>query len=102
MRLGISGKGGAGKTTIAAVLSRTMARRGHQVIAIDCDSDPNLAVNSGVSEERFATLRPFLDHGIRSVPVGKDPVELIADYGMTGPDGVTLLLGARIKRGGGG
>lgn len=102
MRLGISGKGGAGKTTIAALLSRTLARQGHQVIAIDCDSDPNLAVNCGVSEEQFSRLRPFLDHGIRSVPVGKDPVELITDYGMTGPDGVTLLLGARIERGGGG
>lgn len=102
MRLGISGKGGVGKTTTSALLSRTMARRGHQVIAIDCDSDPNLAVNSGLTEEQFAAMRPFLDHGIRSVPVGKDPVELIADYGTTGPDGVMHLLGARIVRGGGG
>lgn len=31
-------------------------------------------------------MRPFLDHGIRSVPVGKDPVELVAEYAMTGPD----------------
>lgn len=102
MRLGISGKGGAGKTTITAVLARTLARQGHAVVAIDCDSDANLAANCGVPGDEVARLRPFLDHGIRSVPVGKDPVELVADYGLTGPDGVTLLLAARIERGGGG
>lgn len=102
MRVGISGKGGAGKTTIAALLARSAARRGHRVIAIDCDSDPNLAVNAGLSEAQFARMRPFLDHGIRSVPVGKDPVELVADYAMTGPDGVMHVLGARIVRAGGG
>ena len=102
MRLGISGKGGAGKTTITAVLARTLARQGHQVIAIDCDSDANLAANCGVPEDEVARLRPFLDRGVRSVPVGKDPVELVADYGLVGPDGVTLLLAARIERAGSG
>lgn len=104
MRVGISGKGGAGKTTIAAVLSRTMARRGHSVIAIDCDSDPNLAANIGMDEAQVAGLRPFLDQspGRRSVPVGRSPAELVTDYGLAGPDGVTVLLGARVERGGGG
>lgn len=102
MRVGISGKGGAGKTTITALLARTLARRGHRVIAIDCDSDANLAANCGVPEEDVARMRPFLDHGIRSVPVGMDPSELVADYGLEGPDGLTLLLAARIERAGGG
>ncbi|MEX2620614.1 MAG: AAA family ATPase [Egibacteraceae bacterium] len=102
MRLGISGKGGVGKTTISAVLARTLARRGHTVIAIDCDSDPNLAINCGITEEQFANLKPFLNRGIASIPVGKDPVELLHDYGLTGPDGVTHLLGARIERAGAG
>ncbi|MBW3638243.1 MAG: P-loop NTPase [Actinobacteria bacterium] len=39
MRVGLSGKGGVGKSTIAAVLSRTLARQGHSVVAVDCDSD---------------------------------------------------------------
>lgn len=104
MRLGISGKGGAGKTTIAAVLSRTLARRGHSVIAIDCDSDPNLAANIGLPEDHVAGLRPFLDQsaGQRTLPVGRSPAELVTDYGVIGPDQVTLLLGARVERGGSG
>lgn len=104
MRVGISGKGGAGKTTIAAVLSRTLARGGHSVIAVDCDSDPNLASNIGVAEAQVAGLRPFLDQSgpERTVPVGRGPAELLTEYGLIGPDGVTLLLGARVEKGGGG
>lgn len=60
VRVGVSGKGGVGKTTVAAVLSRTLARQGRQVIALDCDSDPNLAANCGLPDE-VAALCPFLD-----------------------------------------
>ncbi len=103
MRVGVSGKGGAGKTTVAGILSRSLARSGQRVIAIDCDSDPNLAANSGVSEDRVAALRPLLDQsGDRpDVPAGQ-PVELLAEYGLIGPDGVTFLLGARVEKAGGG
>lgn len=104
MRIGISGKGGAGKTTIAAVLARTTARRGRRVIAIDCDSDPNLAANIGLASDRVSALRPFLDqsNGGRATPQGRTPAELVTDYGLEGPDGVTLLLGARVERAGAG
>ncbi len=104
MKLGISGKGGVGKTTISAVLSRELARRGHRVIAIDCDSDPNLGANIGLGEDGAAKLRPFLDQSgpKRSVPVDMPATELLAEYGTPGPDGVTVLLGARVERAGSG
>jgi CO dehydrogenase maturation factor len=104
MRLGISGKGGVGKTTISAVLSRELARRGHRVVAIDCDSDPNLGANIGLGEEGAARLRPFLDQsrGRRSVPVDRPVAELLEAYGTPGPDGVTVLLGARVEQAGSG
>src|SRR5437764_14246930 len=78
MRVGISGKGGVGKTTISAVLSRTLARRGHRVIAIDCDSDPNLAANVGLDEEVVGMLRPLLDQSgaVRYVPRNLSPATL--------------------------
>ncbi len=104
MRLGISGKGGVGKTTISAVLSRTLARRGHRVIAIDCDSDPNLGANIGLGEEGAAKLRPFLDQSgsQRRVPEGLTPVEVLERYGAPGPDGTTILLGAMAEKAGSG
>jgi glycine/D-amino acid oxidase-like deaminating enzyme len=37
MKVAVSGKGGTGKTTIAATLARCLARRGHRVLAIDGD-----------------------------------------------------------------
>ena len=43
LRIAIVGKGGAGKTTIAGALARTLAARGLRVLAIDADPDANLA-----------------------------------------------------------
>nr|MBA3956189.1 AAA family ATPase [Acidimicrobiia bacterium] len=41
MKVAVTGKGGSGKTTTSAILARTLARRGHDVVALDCDSNPN-------------------------------------------------------------
>ena len=104
MRLGISGKGGVGKTTISAVLARELARRGRRVIAIDCDSDPNLGANIGIGEDGAARLRPFLEQSPtrRSVPTTASAAQLLAEYGYPGPDGITVLLGARVEQAGSG
>ena len=48
MEVSFAGKGGSGKTTIAATVTRTLARRGHIVRAIDGDSNPNLAIALGI------------------------------------------------------
>ena len=55
MRIAIAGKGGAGKTTISATLCRLLARQGRRVVAIDADSNPNLAIALGV-DRRQASL----------------------------------------------
>ena len=49
MKLAISGKGGVGKTTFAALLIRTLDQAGKHVLAIDADPDANLAAAVGVS-----------------------------------------------------
>jgi len=51
MKLAISGKGGTGKTTLAALLARTLADAGRPVIAVDADPDANLASALGLSPE---------------------------------------------------
>jgi len=52
MKLAIAGKGGAGKTTLAASLARRLARKGRSVVAVDADPDGNLASALGVPPER--------------------------------------------------
>ncbi len=54
MKLAVSGKGGVGKTTLVAILSRLIAADGHQVIAIDGDPASNLAAALGLP----AAVRP--------------------------------------------
>lgn len=50
MKIAISGKGGVGKTTFAALLIRTLDQNGKQVLAIDADPDANLASALGVPD----------------------------------------------------
>jgi len=47
MKLAVTGKGGAGKTTLAAGLALLFAEEGKKVIALDCDPDMNLGVALG-------------------------------------------------------
>ncbi len=49
MKIAISGKGGVGKSTLAAALALLMARQNKRVLAIDADSDTNLAAALGIS-----------------------------------------------------
>ena len=50
MKLAVVGKGGVGKTTLSAVLSRRLAGLGRPVVAVDADPDGNLASALGVPE----------------------------------------------------
>ncbi len=47
MKLALSGKGGVGKTLLAALLCRVFAESGYSVIAVDADPDANLAATLG-------------------------------------------------------
>ncbi len=43
MKVAVTGKGGVGKTTVAASLARALRDLGRQVVAVDADPDSNLA-----------------------------------------------------------
>lgn len=49
MKLAITGKGGVGKTTLAALLVQHLSKEGKRVIAIDADPDANFALALGFS-----------------------------------------------------
>ncbi len=51
-KIAISGKGGVGKTTVCAVWAQLLAQAGLDVLAIDADSDPNLASALGVEADK--------------------------------------------------
>lgn len=102
LTLGVVGKGGAGKTTVAALLARAYADSGRRVVAIDTDSNPNLGLSLGLSPAESEAV-PVLP---RSVVVGggggASADELLADYGRPTPAGPTLLSAIKVAAAGAG
>jgi CO dehydrogenase maturation factor len=58
-KIAISGKGGVGKSTLAALLAYIYSQKGFKVIAVDADPDGNLAVALGFPQELVAKLTPI-------------------------------------------
>jgi CO dehydrogenase maturation factor len=98
MRVAVVGKGGSGKTTTSAVVARVLGRRGVPVVALDCDTNPNLGISLGVGDletERLVAMRQALDDGEGEHAPGWD--ELISHFGSDAPDGVRLAVVSRIE-----
>jgi CO dehydrogenase maturation factor len=108
MKVAVTGKGGVGKTTVAAALARCWRELGHSVVAVDADPDANLAGTLGyrgpaitplvrlkaLIEERvgggegwggFLRMNPRVD-------------DIPTEFGVV-VDGVRLLLMGTIERG---
>lgn len=51
MIIGFLGKGGSGKSTIATLITKTIAKKGHPVLAVDADHNMDLSFNLGVQEK---------------------------------------------------
>jgi len=61
MKLAITGKGGVGKTTLTALLAQTYAVQGREVLAVDADPSPCLAIALGFPTELRAQLHPIAE-----------------------------------------
>ena len=59
LKLAISGKGGVGKSTLAAAMALLMARQGRKVLAVDADPDANLAAALGIGAEQQRRIVPI-------------------------------------------
>lgn len=97
MKIAVVGKGGSGKTSVSGVLSRKLAQAGHDVIGLDCDTNPNLGLSLGVGDietERLLSLRDQIDEGEREHAASWD--DILDAYGIDAPDGVRLTVVNRI------
>jgi CO dehydrogenase maturation factor len=115
MKLAISGKGGTGKSTLAAGLSLLMAKDGWRVIAVDADPDGNLAAALGASPEEAGRIVPISRQkelieertGAKVKQYGQmfklnpEVSDITEGYG-TNLNGVTLLVLGAIEAGGSG
>lgn len=59
MKIAITGKGGVGKTTIAALLAQVYAQNDNHVLAVDADPSPCLAGALGFPENKKEGLTPI-------------------------------------------
>jgi CO dehydrogenase maturation factor len=102
MRIAICGKGGSGKSTVAGALARHLARRGHTVVAVDADPNPNLGLCLGVARDTVETMRPILNALLDAGHTHDDPTplaeDLLRDHGVDAPEGIRLVATGKIER----
>lgn len=101
MKIAAVGKGGAGKTTAAAIIARSLAHAGLSIIALDCDTNPNMGIALGLgieNTERLTAIRESLDddESERAEHAENIP-ELFARFGTVGPDGIQLAVVSKIE-----
>lgn len=115
MKIAISGKGGVGKSTLAAALALLLADRGQKVVAVDADPDANLASALGISESAQGEIIPISRQvalieertGAKVKQYGQvfklnPEVADIVDNFATVHNGIALLVLGAVERGGSG
>ena len=112
MKIAISGKGGTGKTTLAALLARAFVDAGRSVIAVDADPDANLASALGLPPaerpEPISQMRELIEERTGSkggygayFKINPDVRDLPDKFSRM-VQGVRLLTLGGVAKGGGG
>ena len=113
MKIAISGKGGVGKTLLAALLTQTFAESGYSVLAIDADPDANLAATLGFPEpekiipisemKELAEERTGARPGKREFYFKVNPkVDDLPEKYSLKRNGIKLMVMGQVKEGGSG
>lgn len=108
MKIAIAGKGGVGKTLVAACMAWSIARRGFRTIAVDADPTPNLGLSLGLTIREASTILPVSENaaliesktrtgfpGVYSLTFSVD--DIIQKYTVPTPSGARLLVMGTIK-----
>ncbi|MBO8181215.1 MAG: P-loop NTPase [Archaeoglobus sp.] len=105
VKIAISGKGGVGKTTLAAMLAYLFAKDGYTVTAIDCDSSINLPTVLGVENIKpMSELEEIIEERVKG-PLGTfryNPKvdDIFEEYSEKNEFGVRVLALGTIEKGG--
>ncbi len=97
LKLGVVGKGGVGKTTVAGLLARSYSDLGRRVVAIDTDSNPNLGLSLGLSLSDTEAVPVLPRAALVGSGGGPSADALVSDYGRPTPAGPTLLSAIRVS-----
>ncbi len=113
IKLAVSGKGGVGKTTVAALLCRSLADMGYSVLAVDADPDANLAAALGFAEDANITplvaMKDLIEErtGAKAGSSGgffklNPKVDDLPEMLWQEKNGIRLMLMGTVQKGGGG
>ncbi|MEM2768260.1 MAG: AAA family ATPase [Candidatus Bathyarchaeia archaeon] len=108
MKVAVSGKGGVGKTLIAAGLAYSFVKRGFKTIAIDADPSPNLALTLGLPPEEARKIVPISENkelvesktgtgysGVYRLTFTVD--DIVREYSVKTPFGVNLIVMGTVR-----
>lgn len=108
VKIAVCGKGGVGKTLIAAGIAHSFSKKGSKTIAIDADPSPNLALTLGLSTGDASRILPISENkelielktgteysGVYRLSFTVD--DIVKKYSVQTPFGVNLIVMGTVK-----
>jgi len=109
VKIAVSGKGGAGKTTLSANLVYCFSRDQYKVFAVDADPDANLGLTLGFDPQELDKMKPLIEMkeliqaktggGGLFYDLSPQVDDVLEDYSLK-KGNISLIIMGAIKQGG--